>query len=396
MTPTADHLTIADLARAMERIAPTHLAEEWDNVGLLVGRTESALSGQVLLTIDLTDAVLEEAIGARCGAIIAYHPPIFQALKRVVGDRTGPGASMSQRVVLGAAENKIAIYSPHTALDAAAGGITDWLAGGVLGATAPTTGGDRRAIKPIAAKEPTQELKIVTFVPDASLERVRGALASSGAGIIGQYESCSFSSQGQGTFMGSAGTNPAVGKPGEFETVHERRLEMVCSRRALPLALAALRQLHPYEEPAIDVYPLEPKPMRDVGIGRRITLDHPATLKDLASRLKSHLRVPAVQVAPAAGVDPMTTPVDRVGVLPGAGGSIAPRALADQCQVFITGEMKHHEVLAMTSAGMSIILAGHTASERGYLTSLARRLQEELSGVSAIVSKADREPTQLL
>lgn len=394
MPNAASSPTVADLASALDRIAPAYLAEDWDNVGLLVGRGERALGGPVLLTIDLTDAVLDEAIAAKCGAIVAYHPPIFQPLKRVIASQGVAGGSASQRVVLGAIEHHMAICSPHTALDAAAGGITDWLADGVLGGV--TGGGDRRAFKSLALRQPTQEVKIVTFVPDAALERVRGALASSGAGIIGAYESCSFSSQGQGTFMGAAGAHPAVGAPGQFETVHERRLEMVCSRRALSLALAALKEFHPYEEPAIDVYALEPKPLRNVGIGRRITLDRPTTLKELADRLKTHLRVPAVHVAAAPGVDAASTRLERVGVLPGAGGSIAPMALADACQVFITGEMKHHEVLAMTSAGMSVILGGHTATERGYLPALAHRLELELPGITTIVSSADREPAVLM
>lgn len=403
--PTANFPAVADLARAIESIAPVHLAQPWDNVGLLAGDPGKALSGPVLLTVDLTEAVVDEAIVGKCAAVIAYHPPIFSALKRIVG---GPGAPMPQRVLHKAIEHGLAIYSPHTALDAAQGGMTDWLADGMLGVPAPgegehvashrhsnKAGGDRRAFSPLAHPQITREIKIVTFVPEGDLERVRGALASAGAGIIGEYEMCSFASTGQGTFMGKAGSRPAIGKAGHFETVHERRLEMVCSRKALPLALETLRQLHPYEEPAVDIYPLESQPERGVGLGRRITLDHGATLRELAERLKAHLGVSAVQVAAASGVDLDRERFDRIGVLPGAGGSIASVALADGCQVFVTGEMKHHEVLAMVGAGMCVILGGHTATERGYLPVLAARLRAGLPGVAFTVSRADRDPIVL-
>lgn len=375
--------TVGSLACVLDQIAPPHLAEDWDNVGLLVGRADRELVGPVLFTVDLTEAVMDEAIGRGCSAVVAYHPPIFQSLKRVVS--TG---SVSQRVVLAAIEAKIAICSPHTALDAASGGLTDWLADGVQG---PDASADRRAIKHAARLESSQEVKIVTFVPENHLERVRGALASSGAGIIGAYESCSFSIVGEGTFMGAPGTTPAVGQAGMFETVHERRLEMVCSRKALSLAMATLRQFHPYEAPAIDVYPLEPAPLRHVGVGRRVKLDRGMTLAELAGRLKKHLGVHGVHVAPAVGVNMQTTRLDRLGVLPGAGGSIAPMALADGCQVYVTGEMKHHETLAMLAAGMSVITAGHTQTERGYLPVLAQRVGKQLPGVECVASTADRE-----
>src|SRR5262249_48757771 len=143
-------MLVSDLVHVMETIAPRHLAEAWDNVGLIVGDERAALRGGVMLTIDLTDAVMEETLGAGCGAIIAYHPPIFEGLKRVTAEtRTG-------RVVLTAARAGIAVYSPHTALDASAGGMTDWLAD-ALGT------GERRPIVPRATEG--GRVKIVTFVP---------------------------------------------------------------------------------------------------------------------------------------------------------------------------------------------------------------------------------------
>jgi putative NIF3 family GTP cyclohydrolase 1 type 2 len=170
--------------------------------------------------------------------------------------------------------------------------------------------------------------------------------------------------------------------------VKELRLEMVCAKKALALALATLRPFHPYEEPAVDVYELFGKPVRETGAGRRLVLDQPATIEKLSDRLKTHLGISAVKIAATANAAPATF----VGVCPGAGAELAPAALADGCQVYVTGEMKHHEVLPMLEAGMSVILAGHTNTERGYLPRLAERLAAELDSVRFIVSKEDRSP----
>lgn len=388
-------MKVADLVRVMESIAPTHLAEDWDNVGLLVGDPERCIDGGVLLTIDLTEGVLDEARKASAQAVLAYHPPLFKPVRRL---STGPGSTATERVLHRAIESGMAVYSAHTALDSAVDGITDWLADGMLDESrggAGSRGGDRRALKPIPTDK-SARVKIVTFIPENDLERARGALASAGAGIIGDYESCSFAASGTGTFLGRPGTKPSVGLAGRLEHVPEVRLEMVCARRSLALALQTLRQFHPYQEPAIDVYPLDAQPDRRVGTGRRITLDRSATLRELAERLKRHIGVSAVQVAAAPGVDLDSTRLDRLAVVPGSGGDLAALALADNCQVYITGEMKHHELLATLGAGMSVILGGHTNTERGYLPLLAARLARELPGLHLGVSTLDKDPLTIV
>lgn len=389
---------VADLVRVMEAFAPPSIAEEWDNVGLILGSEQQPLRSGVLLTIDLTELVVQEAIAQHVGAIVAYHPPLFSAVKRITD---GPGSSQSQRVALLALRAGVAVYSPHTALDACVGGITDWLADGLVDPEAAKkvvpgrigfAGADRRAIRPLATRGGS-DVKIVTFVPEDAAERVRNALATAGAGKIGHYEVCSFSAPGTGTFRGDASTKPTLGKAGELEAVREIRLEMVCARRALALALQTLRHFHPYEEPAIDVYGLEGKPDRTIGVGRRITLDHPVSLRELADRLKLHLGVPAVQIGAVGGS--LDHRVSRIGLVPGAGASIAAAALADECEVFVTGEMKHHEVTSAIAGGLSVILGGHTNTERGYLPRLAAMLGQHLPGVRCTTSAADRDPLVL-
>lgn len=373
-------MKVADLSHAMERIAPLRFAEEWDNAGLLIGSADRALDGPVVLAIDMTEEVVEESAKQHAAAIIAYHPPIFRPIRRLTSD-TG-----RERGLLRAIEEKIAVYSPHTAIDSAPSGMTDWLADGLLDRKGIVKA-DRRALRPRIEREFHQQVKIVTFVPEDKADDIRAALGTAGAGNIGNYELCSFSCHGTGTFLGNAASHPSVGQAGRLERTHEVRLEMVCSEKALALAITTLRQFHPYEEPAIDVYHLFGTPERLAGVGRRLVLDQPASIEKLAERVKTHLGIPTVKVAVAND-----KPITFVGVCPGAGAEVAPLALADGCQAFLTGEMKHHEVLPMLEAGMSVILAGHTNTERGYLPRLAERLATELPGVSFVVSKTDRSP----
>ncbi len=376
-------MLISDLVGVMQSIAPLEYAEPWDKVGLLAGDRRASLRGPVLLTIDLNEAVLHEAIEMNSGAIIAYHPPIFEPLSRITD------ATPRQRVILRALQANIAIYSPHTALDAIPGGVADWLCEGLSGSMiAGKIAGDCKALSHHAGLSPTQQVKIVTFLPGKDAEQVRNAMATAGAGQIGSYQVCSFSSEGTGTFLGDFSTKPTTGLPGVLESVREVRLEMVSSKAALALALEILRKFHPYETPAIDVYELLDQPQRVVGAGRRLTLDKPATVEELSLRLKAWVGRDQVRYALAGDEK---SPVMHVGIVPGAGGSLSRLAREEGCDVFVTGEMKHHDVLGALNAGMSVILGGHTSTERGYLPRLRDILASKID-VPVAVSKLDRTP----
>lgn len=383
-------MNVSDLVSAMGSIAPLEYAEPWDRVGLLLGRTSRDLSGPIVLTIDLTERVVEEAAGLKASAVVAYHPPIWDPLKRLTDELA------TQRIILRAAEAGLAVYTPHTALDAVPGGICDWLCEGLAGTQGGKIAGDCRALTPHGRRESTQEVKIVTFVPPADLERVRNALATAGAGIIGGYRVCSFAGMGTGSFLGGEGTNPAVGQAGKLELTPEARLEMVCSKAALPLALETLRGFHPYEEPAVDVYELASKPARHFGPGRRLVLDRPATPRELAGRLKQWIGRASVRVADLGHGERLDTPVRVVGVCPGSGAQLSAAARAEGCELYVTGEMGHHEIIAALHGGMSVMLGEHTSTERGYLPRLATMLEQKLPGVRAVVSQADHDPLVIL
>jgi dinuclear metal center YbgI/SA1388 family protein len=226
-------MQLSTIIAILEEIAPPSLAESWDNVGLLSGDPNQDISG-ILLTIDYSPAVAEEARANQCDLVIAYHPPIFHPLKRLVAGS----------LVFDAIRRGVAIYSPHTALDVAEGGTNDLLAD-VLGLT------DRQPLRPGELK-PTQ-YKLVVFVPVEAVQRVSRALFEAGAGNIGNYSSCSFRSPGTGTFFGREGARPAVGEAGRLEQVEEVRLETIVPITGVNAVLGALRQSHPYEEPAYDL-----------------------------------------------------------------------------------------------------------------------------------------------
>lgn len=367
-------IRMSDIVKTMETIAPIRLAAEWDNVGLLLGLPDDP-ADRVLLTIDLTDAVLDEAIAKQVRAIIAYHPPIFQPLRAVANH------SPRERLLLKTLRAGLAVYSPHTALDAAPDGLADWLAR-AFGS------GDIRALKPHAELPRSEATKVVTFCPADVVDRLRNALASVGAGRIGAYEQCSFELAGAGTFFATDDATPTVGGKGRLERVQEVRLEMVCPRRSLALAMTTIRQFHPYQEPPIEIHALEPRPDRSSGEGRRIVLDRAVTLKTLASRIKEALGVARVKVATAPEIDKVQT----IGVCAGSGVDLLDEAIAEGCQLFLTGEMRHHEVLSATSRGCAVMLAGHTNTERGFLPRLRDRLAASLPNGEFLVSRADRDP----
>jgi dinuclear metal center YbgI/SA1388 family protein len=373
-------MTMEQLMAALERLAPLQFAEPWDNVGLILGDPASQLTGPTLLTIDLTRAVLDEALDMSASAVVAYHPPIWEPIKQISSAESAGG------LLLKVMRAGINVYTPHTALDAAPGGVTDWLCDMLAeeGQDGRTLG-DRRALTPAMVHDPSQTHKIVTFVPAPAVEAVRDALASVGAGTIGDYERCSFNLQGTGTFFGGEGTSPIVGEKGKLVHADEIRLEMVCPERSLALAVEMLRQFHPYEEPPFDIHKLETKPQREIGAGRRLTLDRPVPADELAARLRNNLGIDAVKLAKAND-----EPIQRVGVCPGAGAGLFDDALASDCQLFVTGEMRHHEALAAVAQGCSILLGGHTNTEHGYLTRYAERINTQAPAADARVTQQER------
>jgi dinuclear metal center YbgI/SA1388 family protein len=376
-------MKVSEVVKVLESVAPPYLAADWDNVGLLVG-DRAAEARKLLLCIDLTEAVLAEAVRTAARMVMAYHPVIFKPLGRVTAE--------DSPTVYQAARQGIAVYSMHTAYDAAPGGTNDVLAD-VLGLTAR---------RPLEATCRRQQCKIVVFTPPDDLHRVCEAAFAAGAGRIGNYRDCAFFAHGIGAFCGEAGSHPTIGQVGQHEAAEELRLEIIAPLSKAASVCDAIRAAHSYETPAIDVYPLADFP-EGCGAGRVGLLARPATVARLIARVKKATGLKNVLVAQAAGRGQAgaraarrrlrpARPVTVAACAAGAGGSLVRAAAAAGAQFYLTGELRHHDALAATAAGMTVVCLGHSNSERIALTVLARRLSLALPKLAVALSQADADP----
>jgi dinuclear metal center YbgI/SA1388 family protein len=358
-------MQLAELVKVLEEIAPSRLAEAWDNVGLLAGDPAAPVT-KALLTIDYTARVAEEGRLEGCDAVIAYHPPIFQPLKRLVAGSP----------VYDAIRRGVALYSLHTALDIAEGGTNDLLAD-LLGLV------DRGPLRSQPAR--ATYYKLVVFVPEADVDRVSQALFAAGAGWIGNYSSCSFRAPGTGTFFGEEGTNPAVGQRGRLELAPELRVETVLPIDRVEPVLKALRDTHPYEEPAFDLVQLAAPP-DGRGMGRVGSLPDVPRAR-LFQQIKQGLGIDHLLVA-----GPLEGPVRRAAVGAGACGDLVNEAIARRVDLYLTGELRHHDALRAAEAGVTVVCALHSNSERAVLERVRGRLAERLPGLELHVSRCDADP----
>jgi dinuclear metal center YbgI/SA1388 family protein len=359
-------MLLRDILPTLEALAPLRHAESWDNVGLLAGDPAAAVV-RVLLTIDYTAAVAAEARRLGAQLVVAYHPPLFQAVKRLD----------AKSLVFQAIRDGVALYSPHTALDVAEGGTNDLLADALGLAT-------RGPLQRAASKD--AQYKLVTFVPEAEIERVAAALFAAGAGRIGNYSACSFRTPGTGTFFGEEGAQPAVGSAGRLESVSELRLETVVPIERVEAVIAALRGACSYEEPAFDLVRLAPPP-DGVGIGRIGELAAPRSRAALIAEVKRALGVEALLVA-----GPLEGDVRRAAVCAGAGRGLLEAAIAQRAELFLTGELPHHDALRAASVGMTVVCALHSSSERPTLARVKARLEAAHPGLVVALSLDDRDP----
>jgi dinuclear metal center YbgI/SA1388 family protein len=358
-------MQLSRIITAMEAIAPTRLAEPWDNVGLLVGDPDREIT-RAILTIDYTPTVAREAEASGCNLIIAYHPPLFHAIKRITAGN----------VIFDALHRGVAIYSPHTALDVADGGTNDMLADAL--------GLEQR--EPLRMTEPkATQYKLVTFVPENATDAVSRALFDAGAGRIGAYSSCSFRTRGTGTFFGEAGTNPTVGQPGKLERADEIRIETVVPIARVNDVVRALRQAHPYEEPAFDLNQLAGTP-EGVGQGRIGTMKTVART-EVVERIKRALNLKHVLVA-----GPVDGTVTRAACCAGACHEFLGDAIAQKAELFLTGELRHHDALEAARAGVTVVCTLHSNSERAVLPRIQATLRDMLPDLPVSISAVDADP----
>jgi dinuclear metal center YbgI/SA1388 family protein len=360
--------TVADFAAYLERFAPCGTAAEWDNVGLLLG-DPAANVGRVMTCLTLTPDVAAEAVREGAELVVTHHPVLFRGAKKLTA--TTPDG----RAVLPLLRAGTAVYSPHTAFDNCPGGINDGLCARL----------GLEKVVPLRPREAKRQCKLVVFVPDSDLQKVSDALFAAGAGVIGQYNECSFRLAGTGTFYGTDATNPTVGQKGRREEASEWRLEVLVPESLVASVVSAMRRAHSYEEPAFDVYPL--RPGTDGGEGRFGELPRPVTLGELARRAKERLKANAVQIVGAPARE-----VRTVALACGAAGEYLSDAIRRKAEVFLTGEVRFHDALTARGANVGLILPGHYATERPAVEDLAAQLSADFAGITAWASRDERDP----
>jgi dinuclear metal center YbgI/SA1388 family protein len=334
--------TVGTWMSLVHGLYPPHHAAGWDNVGLQVGDPDWPVE-RVLVSLDVTGAVVEEAAAGPPTLVLAHHPLLFRPLTRLAPD------TASGRTALAAARHGVAVAAAHTNLDVASDGA---------GTSDPVARalGLRGATSLVTDVHEGRRLKLVTFVPHDDVDVVVDALAAAGAGRIGDYDRCHFRLDGTGSFRPGAGTDPHVGQVGAVHHEPETRVEMELPRPAVGAVVRALRVAHPYEEVAYDLYPVADADGHGLGVVG--DLPSPMPLRALAARLRDGLPAPGLRYA--GQPDRI---VRRVAAVGGAGDGHIGTALGAGADVYVTGDLRHHVTLDALEQGLALVDAGHHAVE---------------------------------
>jgi dinuclear metal center YbgI/SA1388 family protein len=362
-------MKISQITSFLESLAPVSLQESYDNAGLLTGDSNQPCRG-ILVSLDVTVEVIEEAIKKNCNLIVAHHPVIFSGLKKITG------SNYVEKIIIAAIKNDIAIYAIHTNLDNIIGGVNGRIAG-ILGLQSLTV---------LSAKE-GQLKKLFTFVPEDAAEKVRNAIFESGAGNISNYSECSFNSPGTGTFKAGENASPFVGKVGERHYEPEIKMEMIFPSYLEKRVIHALLSAHPYEEVAYDIISLENTSDR-VGSGVLGILTEPEEETVFLARLKKVFDLKVIKHTRLTGGR-----VKKVAICGGAGNFLISKALSAGADFFITSDIKYHEFF---NANGKLVLAdiGHYESEQFTINLLQEILEQKFPTFAVLKTGVNTNPVQ--
>ena len=364
-------MKVQEIGRAIDELAPLKLALDWDNVGLLIGDARKDVES-ILMTIDITKDVLAEARKLKCDMIFSYHPIIWDGLKKITAE--GPTEVVYELIRAG-----MPVFSIHTALDIAHGGVNDGLAE-ILGIV------DAEPIGDYVDNPAPENYKVVIFTPIEALAQVSNAMFAAGAGAIGNYSHCGFGTAGVGTFKPLEGAKPAIGKKGKLERVEEVRFESIVPAGKLQAVVKAMLEAHPYEIPAYDCFRIHDTGAK-FGLGRIGKLAEPLSMERVIEKIK---RATGAKAFGIIGQEKRI--VRKAAVCAGSCGKLINSVIAAGADFYLTGELKHHQALAAREAGLTCICLSHSVSERFILKIFARRLQKELKQVKITVSRKDADP----
>lgn len=360
-------MIVQDIISHIEELCPLAYAEDFDNVGLLVGDKKQEVSG-VLISLDTLESVVDEAIEKKCNMIVSFHPIIFSGLKKITGK------TYVERVVLKAIKNDIAIYAMHTALDNSWNGVSDRICD-ELGLTD----------KSILIPQKGTIKKLVTFVPKKDAEKLRNALFAVGAGSIGNYENCSFNVEGLGSFQGNEESNPTVGKKGETHFEEEIQIGITFAKHLEGKIIKTLHEVHPYEEVAYEVTTLE-NTNQHIGMGMIGMFEKPISEMHFMTLLKTKMNVPVVQHSVFSG-----KMIQKVAVLGGSGSFAISAAKRAGVDAYVTADLKYHDFY---QAEGQLILAdiGHYESEQYTKNLLFEYLTKKIPNFAFILSAENTNP----
>lgn len=365
-------MKIADIVNYFEEIAPGSFQESYDNAGLIVGEYSAEVTG-VLITLDVTEEVIQEAIDEGLNLIVAHHPIVFSGLKRFNGN------NYVERSVMLAIKNDIAIYAAHTNIDSVINNGVNSIICEKLKLT------NTQILAPVKGKLS----KLAFFVPVVNASEVRQAIFKAGAGVIGNYNSCSFNTIGKGTFNPDINANPFVGKVGSLNEEEEVRVETIVPKHLLGKVIAAMLKAHPYEEVAYDVYSLENK-WNQVGAGMIGELDEPLDEMLFLKEVKEVFNVGALKYT-----ELRNKKIKKVAVCGGAGSFLLNDAIRSGADIFITGDFKYHQFF---DAEGRIIIAdiGHFESEQFTKELFYELLTRKFSNFAVRFTKINTNPIKYL
>ena len=354
--------TVAEITRHLETLLPPRLAAPWDHIGLQVGNPQAPVK-KIYIALDPTRAVIETAIALHCTLLITHHPLYLKPPARF-DFSSGVGACIALSL-----RHKLSIYTAHTNLDAAPGGLNDFLCDklGLL---------DRRPLAPIG--EADTAYKLVAFIPRSHTQPVLDALFAAGAGTIGAYKNCSFRSPGIGTYLPLPGARPWNGTPGRLSEAEEDRVEVLVSAHYRVAVEQALFAAHPYEEVAFEWQPLAPRALTTDGIGRVGTLSTPAPASTYIAELKNRLATPHFR-----WIGERKGKIKTIAVCSGSGASFIADAARAGADLYITGDIKYHDALDAQALGLRVADLGHFPTEHWAVDLLAKMVQKGLDKTSA-------------
>ena len=349
------------IVKAIEQFAPPSLQESWDNTGLQVGTLGQECTG-VLICMDVTPAVVEEAVALGYNLIISHHPLFFKGVKRLTGE------TPQQAAAINAISAGITIYSSHTAMDSTKGGVSYALAKAV-GVT------PSKVIDPLSDKL----LKLEVIVPESHAETVRAALFDAGAGALGEYDCCSFNLSGYGTFRALADAHPYVGEIGEDHTEKEAEISVLVPRHLISKVEKMLLEVHPYEMPAYWIIPLANR-LSHYGLGIYGISEEGLKSEAFIERVKQALGAQTVRTTSLPDAD---TVIRRVAMCGGAGGEYIPKAISMGAQAYISADIRYHDFVDYDGK-ILLIDAGHYETEAAITTVISDLIKKECPGFDAV------------